>query len=202
MSDGSKRPYKKPHTRASVSHSATTSTPPNPTKKPKVRHIERARRGPPSRVEIVSMVGSPDARPPAGGDAPRAFPARRRRQRTSGHPPLAEFGRVASRLALAGLALACSGVARVAAADPNGSYEIHAAIDAAFDPHLKQALGGGPGSWRRLLLSGTFGPLPLRGPCAGAQDSASPRPPPTQGMVRLTVRRFRLAMLPCSHGTY
>ena len=78
------------------------------------------------------MVGSPDARPPAGGDAPRAFPARRRRQRTSGHPPLAEFGRVASRLALAGLALACSGVARVAAADPNGSYEIHAAIDAAF----------------------------------------------------------------------
>lgn len=83
-------------------------------------------------MEIVSMVGSPDARPPAGGDAPRAFPARRRRQRTSGHPPLAEFGRVASRLALAGLALACSGVARVAAADPNGSYEIHAAIDAAF----------------------------------------------------------------------
>ena len=51
------------------------------------------------------MVGSADARPPAGGDAPRAFPARRSRRRTSAHPPLAEFGRVASRLALAGLAL-------------------------------------------------------------------------------------------------
>ena len=56
--------------------------------------------------EIVSMVGSPTR--PAGGDAPARSP-RARRQRTSGQPPLAEFGRVASRLAVAGLALACSG---------------------------------------------------------------------------------------------
>ena len=102
-------------------------------------------------MEIVSMVGSADARPPAGGDAPRAFPARRSRRRTSAHPPLAEFGRVASRLALAGLALACSGVARVAAADPNVSYEIHAAIDAAFPEGARRGRTSPPRSPRTIF---------------------------------------------------
>ena len=134
LSDGSKRPYKKPHTRASVCGWSSLITPALNTQireRTKDRHIERTTRASLARGNRLDGRISRRA-PPADGDAPRAFPARRRRQRTSGQPPLAEFGRVASRLALAGLALACSGVARVAAADPNGSYEIHAAIDAAF----------------------------------------------------------------------
>ena len=127
------------------------------------------------------MVGSADARPPAGGDAPRAFPARRSRRRTSAHPPLAEFGRVASRLALAGLALACSGVARVAAADPNGSYEIHAAIDAAFPEGARRGRTSPPRSPRTIFPAKNAPPRNHHQKTANQDEtSVSPRPRPAR----------------------
>ena len=111
-------------------------------------HQDARRYGGPTRPSSCRMLGSsPDTRTPAGGDASRAFPARRRRRRTERTPKFAILPSGAVCVALAG-ALACSGVARVHAALPNGSYEIHAAIDAAYPEGASTSMKSNPPSPR------------------------------------------------------
>ena len=93
LSDGSKRPYKKPHTRASVSHRATTSQHPESNQETE-GSPHRARTTRASLARGNRLDGRICRRAPPGGRRrpPRVPRARRSRRRTSAHPPLAEFG--------------------------------------------------------------------------------------------------------------
>ena len=113
----------KPHTRASVSHSATTNTP-RSNQETEGCHIDAHDEGLPRAWKSSRWSDSPTRAPRRAATPPRV-PARRSRRRTSAHPPLAEFGRVARpgarrpRLRLGGRA--------VAAADPTEATRYTAA---------------------------------------------------------------------------